>query len=426
MESTLEPSDRAVATYRIASYLPLLQAAEILAGEQSSGTFTKVALETEQLTRDHAARVEAVVASDEKLAPLPGSFRPDDASTLSVGTVSISFPVRNFGPSAAALLTTVAGNLYEIRELAAVKLLDLEIPEHVMARYDGPRWGVEGTRNLMGNLDEVLIGTIVKPSIGLSLDQLAQVVRELADARIDFIKDDELNSDPPYAPLDQRIETVMHVLRESADRTGKRTMYAFNITGDLDDMKRSADRIEKLGGTCAMVAVPTIGFSALADLRRNTDLVIHGHRAGFGALDRHPGLGISFAVFQKIAAMCGADHLHVGGVNSKFWESNDSVVSSVHAMQTHTTTTTTTRQMLPVLSSAQTAATAKGTFSLIPSKDMLVLAGGGIHAHPGGIAAGVESMQEAWRAVTAGKDPASTATPGSALEKALSAFGDAR
>lgn len=421
-ELTLVHGDRVVATYSIASYLPLEKAAEILAGEQSSGTFTKVALESAALTRDHAARVEAIEQSNESCVPLPGTFRPNDASVLSTGTISISFPVRNFGPSAAALLTTVAGNLYEIRELAAVKLLDIEIPEAVAAQYTGPKWGTQGTRELMGNRDETLIGTIVKPSIGLSLDQLAKLVRELAEAGIDFIKDDELNSDPPYAPLYERIRVVMRELNDAAERTGKRTMYAFNVTGDIGPMQQSVDLIASLGGNCAMVAIPAVGFPALAELRRNSDLVIHGHRAGFGAFDRHPGLGISFTVFQKIAAMCGADHLHVGGVNSKFWESNDAVVANVQSMWATSAST----RMLPVLSSAQTAATAMGTYGLLPSNDMLVLAGGGIHAHPGGVAAGVASMRDAWHAVTQGKNPAEVAIPGSALDVALKTFGKTR
>lgn len=413
------PADQITATYRISSYLPLVEAADVLAGEQSSGTFTKVALESEDLNRSHRASVLDVVAEESPGSALSGTWRPDGATDLHAGLVRISFPVKNLGPSVAGLLTVVAGNLYELRELGAVKLVDLEIPPSVQESYRPPVWGTPGTRELTGNTDETLIGTIVKPSIGLSVEQLAGLVRDLATAGIDFIKDDELNTDPPFAPLAERIRVVMQVLKDVAQVTGKQTMYAFNVTGDMEPMRRGLDLIAEHGGNCAMVAIPWIGFPALAELRRHSDLVIHGHRAGFGALDRSPQLGLSFTVFQKLARLCGADHLHVGGVNSKFWESNDAVIANVRSLAQETLGTP---PVLPVLSSAQTAATAAAAHDLLQTRDLLVLAGGGIHAHPGGVAAGVESMREAWRAVTAGQDPAAVAEPGSALAVALDAF----
>lgn len=410
---------RITATYRLASHLPLERAAQILAGEQSSGTFTRVALESDDLLREHGAVVEDIVLDEEPLESLRGAWNPAGAP-LQSGIVRIAFPAQNLGPSVASLLTTVAGNLYEIRELAAVKLLDVELPATFAGRYSGPVQGIAGTRRATGNESGVLIGTIVKPSIGLSVDQLTVLVRELAGAGIDFIKDDELNTDPPFAPLHERIRRVLQVIREVADQTGKKTMYSVNITGDMDSMKRAVELVEQEQGSAVMVAIPAVGFSALAELRQHTDLVIHGHRAGFGALDRNANLGISFRAFAKLVAVCGADHLHVGGVNGKFWESNRQVVESVQAMRE---VVPFGEQMLPVLSSAQTAATAAATYELLPYRDLLVLAGGGIHAHPGGVADGVASMREAWQAVVAGEDPNVIADPGSALDVALSTFG---
>lgn len=410
------------ATYRIATPLPLERAAEIIAGEQSAGTFTRVAFESDQLLSRHAAVVESITPEGELPveAALPG-VPIGDARALNAGVVRIAFPAHNFGPSLASVVTTVAGNLYELRDIAGIKLLDVEIPAHVAQCYSGPRHGIAGTRRLIGAHENAMIGTIVKPSIGLTAEQLQDMVAQLGSAGIDFIKDDEVNSNAPYFPLNRRIDVVLRTLNELRERTGRAVMYAFNITGDLDDMKRAADRIARSGGTCAMVAVPSIGLSALAELRRSTDLVIHGHRAGFGALDRSPRLGQSFRVFQKLASLAGVDHLHVGGINSKFWESNQDVADSVSALRDGVGRG---EKVLPVLSSAQTAATAGPARELLGSDDLLVLAGGGIHAHPGGIADGVQSMREAWRLVAQGRSPAREAQVGSALHTALQAFGE--
>lgn len=415
-------TDRVIATYRVATHLDLAEVAEVIAGEQSAGTFTRVGFESDELRRAHAATVLTV----EETAPLssdwglPGATGESAGTQPRVGLVRIGFPERNFGPSIPAVLTTVAGNLYELQEVAGIKLMDVELPEAVIDRYPGPMHGVAGTRRLIGNEEQAMIGTIIKPSIGLSPEHLSEILTQLAAARIDFVKDDEINSDAPYFPLMERIDVVMDTLEEARQRTGAPLMYAFNITGDLDAMKRGVERISERGGTCAMVAIPSIGFSALTELRQSTDLVIHGHRAGFGALDRSPLLGYSFRVFQKLARLAGTDHLHAGGIDGKFWESNDDVTSNVRAMQESMFQG---EELLPVLSSAQTAATAEPTRDLVDSDDLLILAGGGIHAHPGGIADGVSSLREAWRIVSSGRSPAQQATEGSPLAEALRAFG---
>ncbi|WP_255412639.1 RuBisCO large subunit C-terminal-like domain-containing protein [Cryobacterium sp. Y62] len=406
-----------VATYDISSYLPLERAAAVLAGEQSSGTFTKVALESDELIRDHGAEVRSVEVLKQTLAPLPGSWMPAGGK-LTTGRISVAFPLHNFGPSIGALLTTLSGNLYELKELASVKLIDVDLPPAFGEKYHGARFGLSGTRRLL-RAEGAMIGTIVKPSIGLPLDVLGPLVRDLALADIDFIKDDELNANPPYAPFADRVATVMREIHDVADRTGKKTMYAFNVTGDIDEMLRNADLVAEHGGDCVMLAIPEVGFPALSHLRANSDLVIHGHRAGFGALDRSPRLGVGFMVFQQLAQLAGADHLHVSGINGKFWESNETIAANTAMIRSFSGVG---EAMVPVLSSGQTPATAADTFRFLRTDDLLVLAGGGVHAHPGGVVDGVQSLREAWSAVVAGQNPEAVAAPGSALDVALKTF----
>ena len=134
-----------------------------------------------------------------------------------------------------------------------------------------------------------LIGTIIKPSIGLTPEQTAELVDALCAAGIDFIKDDELIADPPYAPFEARLAAVMPVLQRHADRLGRMPMYAFNISGSIDEMLRRHDAVLAAGGTCVMVSVNWVGFAGVEHLRRHARLPIHGHRNGWGALTRHPG-----------------------------------------------------------------------------------------------------------------------------------------
>lgn len=392
-----------VARYRLASFHPLAKAAEIVAGEQSSGTFLSVPRETDELQRRHRARVLAIheLPADD-VPPLPGATRPTGSDGRAHhGLIDISFPLHNFGPSLPNLMAALLGNLFELRELAGVRLVDLEMSAEFAQRYPGPPFGIEGTRRLLGVPEGVLVGTIVKPSVGLRPDELREVVRELIAAGIDFIKDDELMGNPPYAPLAERVRVVSEELDRGAQQTGKKVMYAFNITEDLDQMLANHDLVVSYGGNCVMVCVNIIGLPGLVALRQRSGLAIHGHRAMLGAMMRHPGLGIGFVAYQKLIRLAGVDHLHVSGINSKFYETNDEVRESVDAVL---------RPMfggyrtLPVLSSGQWAGSAPETFKILKTTDLLVLAGGGIHAHPGGPAAGVASIRQGWEAALSGID----------------------
>ncbi|WES63140.1 RuBisCO large subunit C-terminal-like domain-containing protein [Microbacter sp. GSS18] len=415
-------SQHVIATYHIETSLPLQHAAEVLAGEQSTGTFVRVARESDEVRARFAAQVESI----EELEPtgasaLPGSV--GDPADRRRALLRLRFPLDNFGPSLPNLLAAVAGNLFEIKELAAIKLLDLELPSPFADRYAGPRFGVAGTRQLMSRAEGAMIGTIVKPSIGLSPAELGELVGELADAGIDFIKDDELQGNAPHSPLAARIAAVMPVLERHADRTGVKPMYAFNITDDIDRLEANHDMVVAAGGTCVMVCINMVGLAGLDYLSRRSQVPIHGHRAMFGSISRSEQVGIHFRAWQQLARLSGADHLHTNGISNKFYESDAQVLDAIAAVREPLLGTTPT---VPVLSSGQWGGLAHATYAAVGSTDLLVLAGGGIHGHPDGSAAGVASMREAWASAAAGETAEQALERSTALRRATERFGPVR
>ncbi|RJE83956.1 ribulose 1,5-bisphosphate carboxylase [Paenibacillus sp. 1011MAR3C5] len=415
-----------IATYLIETPYSLAHAAEVMAGEQSTGTFVKVPGETPELIARHRAAIIHIEELDERLEPsLPYTMPPAGEKNLMYrrGLVQLAFPIDNFGASLANLMSTVAGNLYELRELSGIRLVDIELPGPFADRYPGPRFGIEGTRRLTQVNSGPIIGTIVKPSIGLPLSEYGPLVRSLAEAGLDFIKDDELCANPPYAPFDQRVKTVMEQIERAADRTGRKLMYAFNITGDIDEMKRHHDLVVKEGGTCVMVAVNSMGLPAVAHLRQYAEVPIHGHRTQWGAMTRSPMLGMGFKAYQKLCRLAGVDHLHTNGLNSKFAESNDGVAQSVKDCLNPFLGG---YPIMPVLSSAQWAGSAEPTYRAIQSTNVIHLAGGGILAHPGGAAEGVASMRQGWEAAASGIPIEEYAKTHPALQQAIQTFGKAR
>ncbi len=413
--------DRVSATYRIETPLDPAAAAAALAGEQSSGTFVAVPGETEELKRRFAARVEQIEPEEWVSAPsLPGAKA---ASSYQRARIRISWPVENFGTNLPTLISTLQGNLYELPQFSGLKLLDFEVPDAFAAAFPGPRFGVAGTRRLSGVGTGPLIGTIVKPSVGLTPAETGALAGRLAEAGIDFIKDDELMADPPHSPLAARLDAVMAALRRHADRTGRRVLYAFNISGEIDAMLRSYERVAAAGGACVMLSLNSVGLAGVKRICDLGALAVHGHRNGWGMLSRHPLLGMEFAAYQKIWRLAGIDHLHVNGLANKFWEPDDSVVASIAACRSPLGRLA---PLLPVVSSGQWGGQAVETYRRTGTADLLYLAGGGILAHPRGPAEGVRALRLWWECALAGLSAEEAASRHPLLAESAAKFGRAR
>ena len=411
--------ERIVATYLIETPLAVAKAAASLAGEQSSGTFVAVPGETEELKQRFAARVEKIALLETVTTPsLPGCRSA--SGTFQRAEIVVSWPVENMGWNLPTLVSTLQGNLYELTQFSGLKLMDVEFPPSFAEHFRGPKFGVAGCRQLTGVAGRPLIGTIIKPSIGLTPEQTAEMVRTLAGAGIDFIKDDELMADPPHSPFDARVDAIMRVLNEHADRTGKKVMYAFNISDELDAMQRHYEKVVRSGGTGAMVSLNSVGLAGVKKICDAGALAIHGHRNGWGALNRHPWLGIEFPAYQKIWRLAGVDQIHVNGIANKFWESDDSVVRSIAACQKPLLGGF---SVLPVVSSGQWGGQAPETYRRTRTVDLLYMAGGGIMAHPQGAAAGVRSLQQWWVAAVEGLPVESAMAKYPELKPSLDKFG---
>ena len=361
------------------------QTAALIAGEQSSGTFVAIPGEDEALKARAAARYE-ITALDQA--------NSGDAKRYEL---KLSWPLENLGPSLPNLMATIAGNLYELKPVRSLRLVDMTLPPAFAQAYPGPAFGIAGTRALTGVQHRPLIGTIIKPSVGLSAQDTADIVAQLCEAGVDFIKDDELQADGPACPFDERATLSMAVINRYAERSGKKVMYAFNLTGELDEMKRRHDLVQQLGGTAVMLSLNSVGMAGFNAFRRHAQLPIHAHRNGWGYLQA----GWSYTAWQKLWRLAGVDHMHVNGIANKFQEDDDSVITSARACMTPMFAEKPCT-IMPVFSSGQTVRQAVPTWERLQSTDLIFLAGGGLFAHPGGIAAGVSALRQSWSAAIEG------------------------
>ncbi|WP_075293084.1 3-oxo-isoapionate-4-phosphate decarboxylase OiaX [Pararhizobium arenae] len=392
-----------------------------IASDQSTGTFVELPGETPELKARVAAKVVAIreLPSQE----IPSFPQPDTGGPFRRAEADIAFPLEAIGDDLAALMTITIGGVFSIRGFSGIRVIGMRLPDAFTKHYPGPQFGIDGTRRLTNVYDRPLIGTIIKPALGLRPQESAEMVKELIESGVDFIKDDEKLCGPSYSSLPDRVNAIMPLILDHEQRTGKKVMYAFNISHiDPGVMMKNHDIVADAGGNAAVVNINSIGQGALLFLRQRSRLALHAHRNGWDILTRHPGLGMDFSVYQQFWRLLGIDQFQINGIGSKYWEPDDSFVRSFHDL-TEPLSGERERPM-PVVCSGQWGGQAPETYRRTgQSLDHLYLCGGGVVSHPGGPGAGVKAVQQAWDAARAGIDLETYARQHPELKQALQKFG---
>lgn len=412
-----------ILTYRIETSGSIEALAAKIASDQSTGTFVALPGETEELKARVAARVLAIRHLSDAAQP---SIPEAGSGPFKRAEVDIAFPFEAIGTDLAALMTIAIGGTYSIRGLSGIRVVDMKLPVQYRGAHPGPQFGVAGSRRLTGVEGRPIIGTIVKPALGLRPQETAAMVGELIKAGVDFIKDDEKLMSPAYSPLAERVKAIMPLILDHEQKTGKKVMYAFGIShADPDEMMRNHDMVLDAGGNCAVVNINSIGFGGMAFLRKRSGLVLHAHRNGWDILTRHPGLGMDFSVWQQFWRLLGVDQFQINGIASKYWEPDDSFIRSFKAVTTPMFSPEDCA--LPVACSGQWGGQAPETYRRTGrTVDLLYLCGGGIVSHPDGPGAGVRAVTQAWQAAVEGIPLTEFAKDHAELARSIEKFADGK
>ncbi len=366
-----------------------------IASDQSTGTFVPVPGETEALKARVAARVVALRPLQSVQVP---SYPTSDTGPFNRAEADIEFPLDSVGTDLAALMTITINGPFAIKGLSGLRVIDLKLPKAFKGAYPGPQFGIKGSRQLTRVHDRPIIGTIIKPALGLHPHETAALVKEVIDADVDFVKDDEKLMSPSYSLLVERVKAIMPMILDREQKSGKKVMYAWGISAtDPDEMMRNHDFVLKAGGNCAVININSIGFGAMAFLRKRSGLVLHAHRNGWDMLTRHPGLGMDFKVYQQFWRLLGVDQFQINGIKVKYWEPDESFVRSFKVLSAPLFDQEDCP--LPVAGSGQWGGQAPETYARTGHTiDLMYLCGGGIVSHPGGPGAGVKAVKQAWEA----------------------------
>ena len=305
----------------------------------------------------------------------------------------IAYPVDLFEPANMPnILSSIAGNVFGLRALKNLRLLDVGFPDKLISSFKGPKFGVKGIRNLLRIHDRPLVGTIIKPKLGLKTHDHAEVAYQAWIGGCDIVKDDENLSSQNFNIFEDRLVKTLEKRDIAQKETGEKKVYMVNVTAETKEILRRAELVIRQGGEYVMIDILTCGFAGLQTLReRELDLVIHAHRAGHAAFTKNPKHGISMRVISKLARIVGVDQLHVGTVVGKMFETKEEVMANLEALKMRMNGMKT---VLPVASGGIHPRLVPELIAFF-GKDFVIQAGGGIHGHSDGTTAGARAMRQA-------------------------------
>jgi len=307
--------------------------------------------------------------------------------------VKIAYPAELFEPgNMPNILSSVSGNVFGLKTLKNLRLNDVHFPPELVRSFKGPKYGVEGIRRLLKVHDRPLVGTIIKPKLGLKTLDHAEVAYEAWVGGCDIVKDDENLSSQRFNPFEERVTRTLEIRDKAEEETGERKVYMVNITAETKEMLKRAEFVLDRGGEYVMIDILTCGFAALQTLRaQDFNLVIHAHRAGHAAFTKNPKHGISMRVIAKISRMIGVDQLHVGTIVGKMFETREEVTENCEALKEEMNGL---KPVLPVASGGLHPGLVPALIEFF-GKDFVIQAGGGIHGHREGTVAGAKAMRQA-------------------------------
>ncbi len=307
--------------------------------------------------------------------------------------IRIAYPIELFEKgNMPNILSSVAGNVFGLRALKNLRLTDINLPKELVQSFKGPKYGINGIRKLLNVHDRPLVGTIIKPKLGLKTVDHAKVAYDAWAGGCDVVKDDENLSSQRFNPFEERVVATLEMRDRAEEETGEKKVYMINVTSETEEMLKRAQFVVDHGGRYLMIDILTCGFSALQTLREHDfGLVIHAHRAGHAAFTKNPLHGISMKVIAKVARIIGVDQLHVGTVVGKMSETREEVAENCEALKTDMFGI---KDVLPVASGGLYPGLVPALMSFF-GKDFVIQAGGGIHGHSDGTVSGAKAVRQA-------------------------------
>jgi len=362
----------------------LRKVADAVAGESSIGTWTEIKTMKKRISQTLAPKIFYINQKHKR--------------------VRIAYPIELFElGNLPEIMSSIGGNIYGMKSVKGLLWEDITIPKKMLKSFKGPKFGIKGLRKYLKVKNRPLVGTIVKPKVGLMEGEHAKVAYESWMGGCDIVKDDENLTSQNFNRFKKRFLLTIKACKKAEKETGEKKVYLINCTAETETMLKRIDFVQKNGGNYIMLDILTLGWAALQTARNHTKLPIHAHRAGHAMFDRNPEHGMSMEVIAQLARMIGVDTLHIGTVYGKMTGNKNEVLHIEQDIEQQYTKKTSEYleqkwyKIKPVFGVAS-----GGVYPGIVPKimnamgnDIVLQAGGGVHGHPEGTRCGAVAMRQA-------------------------------
>lgn len=359
-----------VAEYYLEGKTDLRDAAWNLAIGQSVGNpKVRNKWETDELFENHSCMV---VGNEEVL------------KTMNHGNVKIAFPVANIDidtDGISQMFCQLMGGQMDIENIISCHLIDVEFPQCMLKSFKGPKFGMSGVREYLGIYDKPILGGIVKPKVGITPETLLELVKEMVEGGVNFIKEDEIMSNPSLCPIEVRVPMIMEYLKD------KKVIYSVCINADAPYVLDRVKRVYELGGNSVHVNFWS-GFGTYKAIRDlNLPIFLHFQKSGDKILtNQNHNFHVRWSFMCKLATLMGVDFIHAGMIGGYYNTGQDDMHEIVKILQDGNVVAALSCGMHPGL--IDYINTQVGT-------DYMANCGGAIHGHPGGTINGVRAMRQA-------------------------------
>ncbi len=420
-----DPEEHVLVSFRAtpATGFTVEDAAGGVAAESSVGTWTTL------YTWYDEARLSRLMGRAYELLDLGGG------SYL----VRVAYPLELFEEgNMPAFLASVAGNVFGMRRVKWLRVEDIYLPRGFLEHFEGPSKGLGGVREILRVYDRPIAGTVPKPKVGYSSEEVEKLAYEILVGGLDYVKDDENLASPSYCRFEARAKSMMRAIDRAERETGERKVWFANVTADVREMARRIKLIADYGNPYVMVDVVIAGWSSLTyvrDLAEEHGLAIHAHRAMHAAFTRNPDHGISMFVLAKLLRVVGVDQLHVGTPEvGKLEAKTADVVRNCSVLREEVfrpAPDDPVRMVQPFYHIKPAMPVASGGLhpGTLPEVvkhmgvDVVVQVGGGVVGHPDGPRAGAAAVRQALEAISRGIPLDQYAEERPELKRALEKWG---
>ena len=361
-----------VATYNVRSATTLLDLAwDIAIGQSVGNPNIRNKWEDDELYLNHSCLI---------------LNNKDILEKTNEGFIDIAFPVANIdwvNDGINHLICQLMGGHTDINIVTRCRLINLRLPEHVKNKFLGPKFGISGLRKLTNNYDKPLLGGILKPKVVHKASVLEDMVRELIDGGVDFIKEDEIMSNVPHLPLEQRVDIVANLL----SKVNHRLAFCHTINADPHAVLDRVGRVYELGGNGVHINVFG-GLGVYNSVRRlNLPIFLHLQSSGQKVFtDRSHRFSIRWPVICQLATMMGVDTIQTGMIGGYSNDDANEIFECIDVLREGNT--------VPALSCGFHPGMVDWVTGQV-GVDYLANSGGAIHGHPGGTLAGARAMRQA-------------------------------